>query len=241
MTSYFFVLAVGLVAGCMSGVIGTGSSLMLLPVLVYTYGPKQAMPIMAVAAVLANIARVAAWWREVDWKAAAAYAVPGAITAALGARTLLSLPPAVIDSMLGLFFLAMLALRRWRAGTGRRLRLREVSAAGAVIGFLTGLVLSTGPLSVPVFTAYGLTAGAFLSTEAASSLALYLSKVATFRHLGALSAGTLLQGLIVGSSLMAGTCAGKALVVRISPHAFSLLLDALMLCSGLSLLWAAWR
>ena len=32
-----------------------------------------------------------------------------------------------------------------------------------------GLVLSTGPLSVPAFTAYGLVKGAFLSTEAASS------------------------------------------------------------------------
>jgi uncharacterized membrane protein YfcA len=241
MTSYFFVLSVGLVAGCVSGVIGTGSSLMLLPVLVYAYGPKQAVPIIAVAAVLANIARVAAWWREVDWKAAAAYALPGALTAALGARTMLSLRPAVIDAMLGLFFLAMLVLRRWRAGTGRRLRLREVSAAGAVIGFLTGLVLSTGPLSVPVFTAYGLTGGAFISTEAASALALYLSKVATFRQLGALSTDTLLQGAIVGSSLMAGTYVGKAFVARISPHAFSLLLDGLMLCSGLSLLWAAIR
>ncbi len=241
MASYFFVLAVGLAAGCVSGIIGTGSSLMLLPVLVYTYGPKQAVPIMAVAAVMANIARVTAWWREVDWKAVIAYAIPGAPAAALGARTLLSLPPGLIDIGLGLFFLAMLPLRRWHAKTGRRLRLWEVSLAGAAIGFLTGLVLSTGPLSVPVFTSYGLTGGAFLSTEAASALVLYLSKVATFQHLGALPPSTLLQGAVVGASLMVGTYAGKALVVRVSPEVFTHLLDALMLASGLSLLWAAWR
>ena len=40
--------------------------------------------------------------------------------------------------------------------------------------------LSTGPLSVPAFTSYGLVKAAFLSTEAASSLALYVSKVVTF-------------------------------------------------------------
>jgi hypothetical protein len=40
---------------------------------------------------------------------------------------------------------------------------------------------------------------------------------------------------------MAGTYVGKAFVVRINPHAFSLILDGLMLCSGLSLLWAAIR
>jgi uncharacterized membrane protein YfcA len=241
MLSYLFILTVGLVAGCVSGVIGTGSSIMLLPVLVYVYGPKQAVPIMAVAAILANVARVSAWWRVVDWRAVAAYAVPGAIAASLGARTLLALPANAIEAGLGLFFLAMLPLRRWQVAKGRRLRLYELSIAGAIIGFLTGLVLSTGPLSVPVFTAYGLSGGAFLSTEAASSVMLYVTKVLTFRSLGAMPLSTFLQGLIVGSSLMAGTYLGKAFVLRLTPKAFSLLLDALMLCSGLSLLWQAWR
>src|ERR1700761_4924787 len=105
MTVYLFVLLVGLVAGCISGIVGTGSSIMLLPVLVFSFGPKQAVPIMAIAALMANVARVAAWWREVDWRAFAAYALPGAPAAALGARTLLVLPPRVIDVALGLFFL----------------------------------------------------------------------------------------------------------------------------------------
>src|SRR4029453_5950191 len=65
--SFLFVLLVGLVAGTISGIVGTGSSIMLMPVLVNQYGPKQAVPIMAVAPVMANLARVLAWWREVDW------------------------------------------------------------------------------------------------------------------------------------------------------------------------------
>ena len=39
---FLFVLIVGLVAGTISGIVGTGSSIMLMPVLVYEYGPKQA-------------------------------------------------------------------------------------------------------------------------------------------------------------------------------------------------------
>lgn len=241
MLSYLFVFFVGLLAGGVSGVIGTGSSMMLLPVLVYAYGPKQAVPIMAVAAVMGNSARVAAWWRDVDWRAAAAYAIPGAPAAALGARTLLALSPSTVDVGLGLFFLAMIPLRRRQARKGRRLRLREVAVAGAVIGFLTGLVLSTGPLSVPVFASYGLTAGPFLSTEAASALALYVSKVVTFEGLGAMSPATLLRGVLVGSSIAAGTYAGKAFVKRMSRGSFDRALDGLMLLSGLSLLGAAFR
>ncbi len=59
--SYAFVLIVGLCAGALSGIIGTGSSIMLLPVLVYQFGPKQAVPIMAIAALMSNIAKVMAW------------------------------------------------------------------------------------------------------------------------------------------------------------------------------------
>jgi uncharacterized membrane protein YagU involved in acid resistance len=44
--NFLFVLAVGLLAGTISGIVGTGSSIMLMPVLVYQYGPKQAVPIM---------------------------------------------------------------------------------------------------------------------------------------------------------------------------------------------------
>src|SRR6202000_1883942 len=61
--SSLFVLAVGLVAGTLSGIVGTGSSIMLMPVLVYQYGPKQAVPIMAIAAGMANLSRILAWWR----------------------------------------------------------------------------------------------------------------------------------------------------------------------------------
>jgi len=61
--NFLFVLAVGLVAGTISGIVGTGSSIMLMPVLVYQYGPKQAVPIMAIAAVMANLSRILAWWR----------------------------------------------------------------------------------------------------------------------------------------------------------------------------------
>ena len=212
---------------------------MLLPVLVFTFGPKQAVPIMAVAAVMANAARVAAWWREVDWRAFAAYSVTGIPAASLGARTLLVLPSHTIDIALGLFFLSMIPIRRWHAKNNFRIKLWHLSIAGALIGFLTGVVLSTGPLSVPAFLSYGLLKGAFLSTEAASALGLYISKVVTFRELGALPFSVFLQGVIVGSSLMIGTFASKIIVMRMSTKVFSHALDGLMLCSGLSLLWAA--
>jgi uncharacterized membrane protein YfcA len=239
MVNYVLVLALGLIAGSLSGIIGTGASIMLLPVLVFQFGPKQAVPIMAIAALMSNVAKVMAWWREVDWRAFVAYSITGIPAAALGARTLLVLPSRVVDLALGLFFLMMIPGRRWLNAMNLRIRLWQLALAGAVIGFLTGIVISSGPLSVPAFTSYGLLKGAFLSTEAASSLALMVSKVTTFRQLGALPYSSILQGVIIGASVMAGAFVGKAVVLRMSIGMFQHVLDGLLLCSGLAMLWGA--
>lgn len=238
---YFFVLVAGLFAGTLGGIVGTGSSLVMMPILVVMFGPRQAVPIMAVAAIMGNLGRVLAWRREIDWRACAAYcatAVPGAM---LGARLLLSIPPGLIETALGAFFLALIPARRWLARRDWRITTPQLMLLGAPLGLLTGVVVSTGPLTVPLFTFYGLERGAFLGTEAASSLGMYGAKVAIFQALGALPPDVLLQGLIVGATLMTGSFAGRVVVLRLSPAAHRYLIDGLMAVSGISLLWAAFR
>src|ERR1700730_18578661 len=234
--NFLFVLAVGLLARTISGIVCTGASIMLMPVLIYQYGPKQAVPIMAVAAVMANLSRILAWWREVDWRACAAYSITALPAAALGARTLLALPSHAVDMAIGLFLIAMVPLRHWLARHQLKISLWHLALGGAVIGYLTGIVVSTGPLSVPLFLFYGLTKGAFLATEAASSLGLYLSKSITFQRLGALTPDIALQRLIAGSSLMFGAFIAKRFVLRLEPDVFRLVMDGIMLAAGFSML-----
>jgi uncharacterized membrane protein YfcA len=63
------ILVVGLGAGTLSGIVGFGASTMLMPALMLAFGPQRAVPIMAVAGLLANASRVMVWWREIDWRA----------------------------------------------------------------------------------------------------------------------------------------------------------------------------
>jgi uncharacterized membrane protein YfcA len=239
--AYALVLAVGLIAGLVSGIVGTGATIILLPVLTLAFGPKAAIPIMAVVALMSNFAKITSWWREIDWRATAAYALGGIPGAALGARTMLSLPAQWVDIALGCFFLIMIPGRRWLAARSYKLELWMLVPAGVAIGFLTGIVVSTGPITVPLFTAYGLMKGAFIATEAAASLAVYISKATTFRSFGALPTDIVLKGLITGSSVMAGTYVARMVVERLSLVIFNRLLDAVMLLSGCALLWAAMR
>lgn len=241
MLGYALVLFVGFVAGTVSGVVGTGATVILLPVLVMVFGPREAVPIMAVVALMSNFAKITAWWRYIDWRASAAYALGGIPAAALGARTLLALPENAVETALGLFFLAMIPGRRWLAGRNIVLGHGGMLVAGIVIGFLTGIVVSTGPLSVPAFAAHGLVKGAFIATEAAGSLALYVSKAVTFQAFGALPTDIVAKGLITGSSVMAGTYLARLIVERLSVTTFQYLLDIVMAVSGIALLWQALR
>jgi uncharacterized membrane protein YfcA len=234
---YALVLTVGLVAGTLGGVVGFGSSIMLMPVLMYTFGPREAVPIMAIASVMANLSRVLAWWRLTDWRAVAAYAMTAVPGAALGARTLLVLPPRIVETALGAFFIAMIFVRRRLASHGMRLTRPHLALVGGFVGFFTGIVVSTGPITVPLFLAYGLVKGAFLATEAAGSLAIYVTKAIVFRSFGALPLDIFVQGTVTGTSLMVGAFVAKRFVVALPPEAFQLLMDGVMLVSGGALLW----
>ena len=236
MTEYLLVLFIGVISGVVSGVIGTGASIMLLPALVLCFGPKQAVPIMAVAAIVGNISRVILWRKDIHWKAFLAYSVTGVPAAAFGAQTLWSLKATWVDIVLGTFFLLMIPYRHWAKSRNFTLSVWQLAVAGILVGYLTGIVLSTGPLTIPIFSAYGLLKGPLLSTEAAASFVIYLSKTITFKAIGGLPLSVVLKGLVIGLSLAAGVSIGKFITLKISMTTFQRLLDFLMLLSGVSLI-----
>jgi uncharacterized protein len=233
------VLALGLVAGTLSGIVGFGASIMLMPALMLTFGPHEAVPIMAMAALMANLSRVLVWWREVDWGANAYYCVTAVPAAALGARTLLILDPRAVEGILGAMFFLMIPARRWLQARGLRTKGWHLTLVGAGIGFLSGMVASTGPINTPFFLAYGLVKGAYLATEALGSMAIGLTKAIVFHRFDALPAQTVVRGLIVGGSLMVGSRLAKGFVLRLDASQFRLLMDLLLAGAGLVLLWGA--
>lgn len=231
------VLALGLIAGTLSGIVGFGASIMLMPALMLTFGPHEAVPVMAIAALLANLARVLVWWREIDWRVNAYYCLTAVPAAALGARTLLTLNARTVEGVLGVLFLLMIPVRRWLQARGLRTQAWHLTLVGAAIGFLSGLVASTGPINTPFFLAYGLVKGAYLATEALGSMAIGLTKAVVFHRFDALPLATVVRGFIVGASLMVGSRLAKGLVLRLDAAQFRLLMDLLLAGAGLVLLW----
>ncbi len=235
------IVIVGIIAGTVGGIVGFGGSTILMPVLVFAFGPKDAVPIMGLAGTLANLSRVAIWWREVDLKAAGVYGATGVPAVIVGANLFLALDARIVEAVLGVFMIVIVPLRRWFMSHSMRIGLGGLAAAGAGLGFLTGLVASTGPISTPFFLAYGLVKGAFIATEALGSLAIYLTKTLVFGHAGALSAETIGRGLLVGATMMLGSWFSRRFVQSMDGAQYRALLDVLMVVAGVAMITASLR
>jgi uncharacterized membrane protein YfcA len=133
----------------------------------------------------------------------------------------------------------MIPARRWLLARGLRIKAWHLTLVGAGVGFLSGLVASTGPINTPFFLAHGLVKGAYLATEALGSMAVGITKAIVFQRFDALPLETALRGLLIGSSLMIGSRLAKGFVLRLDADRFRLLMDLLLAASGLVLLWGA--
>ena len=239
MTVAVLVGVLALVAGTIGGLIGFGSTIILMPALVFAVGPLAAIPILTIAGLMANLSRVIVWWREVDWRAALVFSAGAIPSSALGARTLIALDPGRIQLAIGIFLLLLIPVRRWLLARGFRIALWHLAVVGLVIGFLAGVVTTVGPINTPFFLAYGLVKGPFISTEALGSLLMGLSKASVFRTFGALPSELIAQGLMVGGAVTVGSWLAKRLMDHITVAQFRWLMDGVLLAAGLSMIAGA--
>jgi hypothetical protein len=226
------LLAVALVAGTLGGVVGFGSAVILLPVCAYVFGASEAIPVLTVAALIGNLSRAAFSWRETDWPAVLIYVLGSVPFAALGALLFVQLDAALIHRLLGAFLLLMIPARRWAVHHNMTVQRRHLMPLGAVMGLLSGVVGTVGPINAPFFLAYGLVKGAYLATEALGAAAVHLTKSAVYGRFAALDPETLGYGLAIGLALIVGSWFGKQIVMRLEASAFIRMIEVLLGLSG---------
>jgi hypothetical protein len=235
---YVALALIGVLSGLISGVIGTGSSIILLPILAYIFGAKLAVPIMAIASIMGNISRVVIWRKAINIKAFLLFISLGIPATILGAHSLWMMSPFLSNLCIDLFFLLLIPIRHYAKYQNFTLNAWQMVIAGGVLGYITGIVFSTGPLLLPIFNGFGLIKGGLLATEAAASFAIYLTKSLTFGVLGVLQPNILIAGVAIGTSLIIGNYIGKIFVLNMSNRAFNLMLDAMLLIAGCSMLFS---
>jgi uncharacterized protein len=228
------LLAVGaLAASTLAAVTGFGGAAVLLPLLVIAVGVRDAIPVLTVAQLIGNGSRVWLNREDLDLKVVGWFALGGIPLAFLGGLLFARTPLPTLTRLLGLFLLLVVAWRRIRPGTTPRPPLRSFVLIGGLSSFLSALVGSVGPLMAPFFLAYGLVKGAYIGTEALSTVVMHVTKLIAYRQAAVLPESAVVVGLALGPLMVLGSWTGKQIVTRLPESVFVFLIEATMTVAGL--------
>lgn len=81
-------------------------------------------------------------------------------------------------------------------------------------------------------------AGAYIASEAFSALAMHLTKTIVYNQYSLIGQTELSYGLLIGVAMIAGSWAGKKIIDKLSKDKFVLIVEILLVISGLLLIWA---
>jgi len=222
-----------LVASTLAAVTGFGGAAVLLPVLTVAVGVRDAIPILTVAQLIGNGSRV--WFnrRDLNWAVVGWFALGGIPLALLGGLLFARAPLTALTRLLGLFLLLVVAWRRLGPASTWRPSLRSFVVIGGLSSFLSALVGSVGPLMAPFFLAYGLVKGAYIGTEALSTVVMHVTKLLAYQHAAILSVPAIGVGVALGPLMILGSWTGKQIVTRLPASVFVLGIEFTMAIAGL--------
>lgn len=221
-----------LFASTLAAVTGFGGAAVLLPVLVGAFGVRDAIPILTVAQLIGNGSRV--WFnrRELDWRVVAWFALGGVPTALLGGYLFAAAPLKFLTRLLGAFLLMIVAWRHLRPQRTKPFPAPAFAGIGAGASFLSALLGSVGPIMAPFFLAYGLVKGAYIGTEALSTVVMHVTKLVAYRQTAVLTGASVLIGLALGPIMVFGSWLGKRIVDRLPEKVFVAIIEGVLIVAG---------
>ena len=222
------IIGVGLAAftaATVAGVTGFGGAVLLLPVLVWAVGARDAVVVLTIAQLVGNGSRVLLNRQDVNTAILWRFALGAIPLSLLGGLLFASTPSTVLTRLLGAFLLAAVIWRHTSPTPMRRPPLARFTWLGAIFGFLSAILGSAGPVMAPFFLAYGLVKSAYIGTEAACTVVIHATKLTAYRSGGVLAGSAALVGLALAPVMVAGSWLGKRLLERTPEHVFVLLVD----------------
>ena len=239
MNDIFNILLLGggaFLAATLAAVTGFGGAAVLLPILIFVFGVRDAIPILTVAQLIGNGSRV--WFnrRELALQVVGWFAVGGVPAALVGGVLFATAPLSFLKRLLGFFLLVIVVYRHIRKAGAHKPSLRGFAIIGAVFSFLSALLGSVGPLMAPFFLSYGLVKGAYIGTEALATVVMHVTKLVAYGGTAILTLKSIGAGLALGPIMIFGSFIGKRIVEWLPEYVFVWLIEATLILAGLAFL-----
>ena len=225
------LIVAGLAAGLLSGTVGFGGSMILLPAITSFYGIEVAVPMATVAQLLSNIFRMGAGFRSIRWRKVGFFLILAAPLTVVGAYGFVVVPKEMMTRILCILLtiFAILDLsERFRLPRSRWTML----AGGGVSGIINGLLCLSGPISSSVFLTLGLSPVAYIASEAASAVVMHIIQMIMYGEFGLIGKMVILDGLYLGVAMVIGNFIAMKFIRDIRRKIYRRIVAAVMIvCS----------
>lgn len=228
----------GFASWCISTLSGGGGSILLVPAVALLVSARSLPPVVTIASFLAGPTRMVLLWRHIRWRVVRWY-LPGAVAGAvLGSWALTRIGAPWLKILIALFLVST----AWQYRLGERprsfrMRLAWFLPVSFAVALVSGLVGASGLIANPFYLNYGLIKEELLATRAANSLAIQLTKLASYATLGILSLDIWIDGLSAGAGAIAAIWVSNHWLHRLSERHFRRLAILVMVASGVLMLW----
>ena len=233
------VIAMALASSIIGGISGFGAGLIITPLLLPVVGVKGVVPVVGVAMIVGNLARVFVYRANIEPRVLLRMLVailPGAV---LGVWLYAILPAAILAVFIGSILIASVPTRRYLA----RHRIAPPPAGVSAIAFLCGVLAGNAPgggvIVITLLLSMGLSGPALLGTDAIIGTALSLTNSVLFGTAGLLDGPRFLIGLAIGAAMIPGAFLARALLSRITAQTHILIVEIFIVFGGVSFYWAA--
>lgn len=229
------LIVVGLSAGLLSGSVGFGGGMILLPVITYFYGVEVAVPVSTIAQMLSNLSRVVMGWKEIDWRAVGMFlllAVPFTVLGAFGFAKVPKGPMTIVLCSFLIVFAVMKLMGKMRLPH----RPSTMVVGGGVTGLVNGLLGISGPLSSAVFLTLELAPVSYIASEATTAAVMHIVKAIVYGKLNLMSDSIFLSGCGIGCSMMLGNFIAMRFIRNVNKKLYQKVVAGIMIAVSLWLI-----
>ena len=216
-----------------AGVAGFGGGVVALPVLVWVFGVREAIPILTISQLLSTASRVWLHRDGIDWPVARQFALGSLPLSVLGSFIFISIDTTVLVRILGVMMLLFVVYTRLPIGRDFTMKLWGFAPLGAATGFGSAFLGIPGPFAAVFYLAYGLAAGPYIGTSSLGMGIIQVPKLIIFGANGLLSLRVLLLGLGLGAIAASAAYLGRIILRRAPERVFPMIITTMLVVSGI--------
>jgi len=237
------VVAGALAGGTVNGLTGFGTGITAMGIWLYAIPPTAAASLAIICSIVSQLQTFHMIWRKIEWQRVLFFVVPGILGVPIGTILLLHIDPKFFKLGIGFFLVIypayVLARRRQIASDwGGRSADGIVGFGGGILGGLTGM---SGVFPVVWTDIRGWSKEQRRGVLQTFNMAILSLALVAHAASGLLTRQVAVETVVALPATIGGAWTGAYIYRRLADRGYQRAVMALLLVSGVALIWTTWR